>query len=137
MKKLLLLISCLFTCFSFLLGQKSPKKINGKEIIGYYPGWQVYDRENIAQPNQLNYRKFTTIIYAFFKPDFSRYSLFRAKCCESCKISGSFKGKLCCSYQMHTRTVHILCIESSVCTYAVCMQVGISTYICADVRTDA
>lgn len=71
MKKLLLLISGLFTCFSFLLGQKAPKKINGKEIIGYYAGWQVYDREKIAQPNQLNYKKFTTIIYAFFRPDFN------------------------------------------------------------------
>ncbi len=72
MKKVLFLLLA-FCCLVNIAQKKKhkySKTINGKEIIGYYPGWQVYDRNKIARPSELNYRKFTTIIYAFFRPDF-------------------------------------------------------------------
>ncbi len=70
MKNLLSLLLTL-SCCSSLFAQKSqePKQFNGKEIIAYYPSWQVYDREKLMTPDKLNYRKVSTIIYAFFRPD--------------------------------------------------------------------
>jgi GH18 family chitinase len=40
-----------------------------KEVIGYYPNWQWYDRAKLVQPNTIDYSKYTIINYAFFKPE--------------------------------------------------------------------
>jgi GH18 family chitinase len=40
-----------------------------KEIIGYYPNWQWYDRNKLVKPTTIDYSKYTMINYAFFKPE--------------------------------------------------------------------
>jgi chitinase len=42
-----------------------------KEVIGYYPNWQWYDRAKLVKPTTLNYSKYTIINYSFFKPEVS------------------------------------------------------------------
>ena len=42
---------------------------NPKTIIGYYASWQWYDRNKFADPNNIDYSKYTRIHYAFFQPD--------------------------------------------------------------------
>jgi chitinase len=42
--------------------------VQAKEIVGYYPAWQWYDREHMVRPATLPYDKLTVINYAFFKP---------------------------------------------------------------------
>ena len=51
-------------CFStnFLMAQSS------KEIVGYYPNWQWYDRSQLVNPEVIFYEKYTVINYAFFRP---------------------------------------------------------------------
>ena len=47
-------------------------KINAqhcREIIGYYPCWQWYDRGQLVNPKTIKYDKYTVINYAFFKPN--------------------------------------------------------------------
>lgn len=39
-----------------------------REIVGYYPGWQWYDRAQLVKPTTIDYSKYTIINYAFFKP---------------------------------------------------------------------
>jgi len=39
-----------------------------KEIIGYYPGWQWYDRNKLVKPATIDYSKYTVINFAFFDP---------------------------------------------------------------------
>ena len=41
-----------------------------REIIGYYPAWQWYDREGLVNPQTIPYSKYSIINYAFFKPNF-------------------------------------------------------------------
>lgn len=40
-----------------------------KEVIGYYPNWQWYDRNKLVRPNTINYSKYSIINYCFFKPE--------------------------------------------------------------------
>ena len=40
-----------------------------KQIIGYYPSWKYYERNNLCKPANLKYDKLTIINYAFFAPD--------------------------------------------------------------------
>lgn len=40
-----------------------------KEIIGYYPNWQWYDRANLVKPTTIAYSKYSIINYCFFKPE--------------------------------------------------------------------
>jgi GH18 family chitinase len=40
-----------------------------REVIGYYPGWQWYDRNKLVRPATIKYEKYTIINYAFFKPN--------------------------------------------------------------------
>jgi chitinase len=45
--------------------------VNGqpcKEVVGYYPDWQYYDRSTLLKPEKLDYSKYTVINYAFFNP---------------------------------------------------------------------
>lgn len=39
-----------------------------KEIVGYYPNWQWYDRNHAVNPETILYEKYTVINYAFFRP---------------------------------------------------------------------
>ena len=67
-------------CFCLLLllfgllvkvdAQSPPSK---KEIVAYYPDWQVYDRNKVASPEHLNFKNISTIVYAFFVPDCNGY----------------------------------------------------------------
>lgn len=39
-----------------------------KEIVGYYPNWQWYDRSKLVNPMSIDYSKYSIINYAFFAP---------------------------------------------------------------------
>ena len=41
---------------------------HNKQIVGYYPNWQWYDRNQLINPEALFYEKYTVINYAFFRP---------------------------------------------------------------------
>ncbi len=59
MKKLLLLV---FLLPLQLLAQPF------REVIGYYAGWQWYDRNKLMSPETVPYEKYTILTYAFFQP---------------------------------------------------------------------
>ena len=60
----------LFTSlFTGLFNLSSPAQ-NQKEIVGYYPNWQWYDRNQLVDPEAIFYEKYTVINYAFFRPLF-------------------------------------------------------------------
>lgn len=39
-----------------------------KEIVGYYPNWQWYDRNKLVNPQTIDYAKYSVINYSFFAP---------------------------------------------------------------------
>jgi GH18 family chitinase len=39
-----------------------------REVIGYYPGWQWYDRTQMVSPTTIKYQNYTILNYAFFYP---------------------------------------------------------------------
>lgn len=53
---------------SFFLALELISQTPCKEIVGYYPGWQWYDRNKLVQPTTIHYQNYTVINYAFFKP---------------------------------------------------------------------
>lgn len=40
-----------------------------KEIVGYYPNWQWYDRNKAVRPQTIAYDKYTVLNYCFFVPN--------------------------------------------------------------------
>ncbi|MBE0639493.1 MAG: T9SS type A sorting domain-containing protein [Bacteroidales bacterium] len=48
-------------CLSFHLNAQ-------KQVVGYYPNWQWYDRSQLVNPETIFYEKYTIINYAFFRP---------------------------------------------------------------------
>ena len=48
-----------------------------RDVIGYYPSWQWYDRGNLVNPQSIDYENYTIINYAFFDvlPDGSLQTL--------------------------------------------------------------
>lgn len=66
----LCLLLLFFGIVSRIDAQSIPSK---KEIVAYYPDWQVYDRNKLASPDHLNFKKIETIVYAFFVPDNNGY----------------------------------------------------------------
>ena len=40
-----------------------------KRIIGYFAGWQWYDRDKLANPDNMDFTKVQRVNYAFFQPD--------------------------------------------------------------------
>eukprot|EP00804_Cyclotella_cryptica_P010623 CCRYP_005442-RB/>CCRYP_005442-RB protein AED:0.09 eAED:0.09 QI:133/0.93/0.88/1/0.87/0.82/17/1617/824 len=46
-----------------------PPHGTNKKIIGYYAGWQWYDRDKLADPSNLDFKKVQRVNYAFFQPD--------------------------------------------------------------------
>lgn len=61
-KKFIVLLACLQALMKMALGQPC------KEVIGYYPNWQWYDRSNLVNPKSIDYSKYTILNYSFFKP---------------------------------------------------------------------
>lgn len=61
MKKIKLLFVFLFVGFTQLKAQTTCK-----EVVGYYPNWQWYDRAKLVQPNTIQYAKYTLLNYSFF-----------------------------------------------------------------------
>ncbi len=62
--KIITLISGLFFLLqNGLMGQPC------REVIGYYPGWQWYDRNKLVKPASIDYSKYSIINYAFFQPN--------------------------------------------------------------------
>lgn len=54
-------------CIVFLSGKlfnQSPCK----EVIGYYPNWQWYDRNKLVKPSTIDYSQYSILNYAFLKP---------------------------------------------------------------------
>jgi len=47
----------------------APPHGTSKKIIGYYAGWQWYDRDKLADPTNLDFTKLNRVNYAFFQPD--------------------------------------------------------------------
>ena len=39
-----------------------------KEVVGYYPNWQWYDRNKLVKPATINYEKYSILNYCFFNP---------------------------------------------------------------------
>ncbi len=39
-----------------------------REVVGYYPGWQWYDRSHAVSPSTIKYHNYTILNYAFFSP---------------------------------------------------------------------
>ncbi len=62
------LFSLLFLCHTFFIFAQN---LPCKEVIGYYPNWQWYDRNKLVKPTSIDYSKYTIINYAFFKPELS------------------------------------------------------------------
>ncbi|MCU0428798.1 MAG: glycoside hydrolase family 18 protein [Cytophagaceae bacterium] len=40
-----------------------------RQIIGYYPSWQMYKRNGLVSPANLDYSKYTILNYSFFQTD--------------------------------------------------------------------
>ncbi len=47
----------------------SPSYEKRKMVIGYYALWQWYDCNKLADPDNVDFAKYTWINYAFFQPD--------------------------------------------------------------------
>ncbi len=39
-----------------------------REMVGYYPNWQWYDRAGLVNPMSIDYSKYTVLNYSFFAP---------------------------------------------------------------------
>jgi chitinase len=59
-----LIVTLLFCGFIAKIGFTQ----HDKEIVGYYPNWQWYDRSGLVDPESIMYEKYTVINYAFFRP---------------------------------------------------------------------
>lgn len=58
--------------FSFIIILNFKQNVfaqNCKEIIGYYPNWQWYDRAKLVKPSTIAYNNYSIINYCFFKPE--------------------------------------------------------------------
>ena len=47
-----------------------------KEIVGYYPNWQWYDRNKAVRPQTIAYKKYTVLNYCFFRLKFILFVFF-------------------------------------------------------------
>lgn len=54
----------IFTLFLEFLSYAQPCK----EVVGYYPNWQWYDRNKLVDPQSIDYSKYSVINYSFFEP---------------------------------------------------------------------
>lgn len=49
----------------------APEARPRREVVGYYPNWQWYDRNHLVNPFTLDYSKYTVLNYAFLRPEAS------------------------------------------------------------------
>ncbi|MCA6362502.1 MAG: T9SS type A sorting domain-containing protein [Bacteroidetes bacterium] len=61
-KRITLLLLCWLPAQTILLAQPC------REVVGYYPNWQWYDRNKLVNPSSIDYSKYTIINYCFFNP---------------------------------------------------------------------
>jgi GH18 family chitinase len=54
--------------FSLLFSSRILAQNPCKEVVGYYPNWQWYDRNKLVNPQSIDYSKYSILNYAFFKP---------------------------------------------------------------------
>jgi chitinase len=64
-KHILSILPVLFLVISDLSGQNLAPC---KQVIGYYPDWQWYDRGQLVRPTTIDYSKYTILNYCFFNP---------------------------------------------------------------------
>jgi chitinase len=57
--KRIFIVLLLITCIAKYQAQTC------KEIVGYYPGWQWYDRNKLVKPSTIDYSKYSILQYAF------------------------------------------------------------------------
>ncbi len=55
--------------FFLLLGNVLFAQSPCKEVVGYYPNWQWYDRGHLVNPHTIDYSKYTIINYCFMRPE--------------------------------------------------------------------
>ncbi len=57
-------------CFLILIFLQSGR-VHGedREVVGYFASWKWYKRNKLVNPLTIDYSKYTTINYAFFKPE--------------------------------------------------------------------
>lgn len=68
MRNIKQIITLGFVCFIL----SSTAQVNNpscKQIIGYYPSWQMYKRSGAVVPEALDYTRYTILNYSFFKTD--------------------------------------------------------------------
>jgi chitinase len=68
MKSLKLFFFIAIYCFGNSVSSQTTMCHN-KEIVGYYPNWQWYDRDKLVNPASINYEKYTILNYCFFDVD--------------------------------------------------------------------
>ena len=61
-------INTIFFLVLFLLNSLLSNAQTKKEIIGYYPSWKYYARNNLFKPANIKYDRVTILNYAFFAP---------------------------------------------------------------------
>jgi len=54
--------------FSLFIGYIGRTQNNCKEVVGYYPNWQWYDRSKLVNPQTIDYSKYSILNYCFFAP---------------------------------------------------------------------
>ena len=62
--KAIILTLCSFIIIDVIVAQNPCK-----EVVGYYPNWQWYDRGKLVNPATIDYSRYTILNYAFFKPE--------------------------------------------------------------------
>lgn len=55
--------------FLLMAGPLKAQNKSCKEIIGYYPSWQMYKRSGAVVPEVIDYSRYTILNYSFFAPD--------------------------------------------------------------------
>lgn len=65
-KRLLILLRCLLPVF--IIAGNVHAQSPCREVVGYYPNWQWYDRTKLVNPQTIDYSKYSILNYAFFKP---------------------------------------------------------------------
>lgn len=63
-----MLIKRLFFILLHFLPLLSVAQSTCREVVGYYAGWQWYDRNKLMSPQTIPYSKYSILTYAFFQP---------------------------------------------------------------------
>lgn len=69
MKTFRFLSFVIIALITIIICSKSTAQNLCKEVVGYYPGWQWYDRGKLVNPETIDYSKYSIINYAFLYPN--------------------------------------------------------------------